>query len=259
MPKTNKTIVLDLDSTLLHTCDDMEIWDSLEIYTNPRHAKLRSRIYYFDLIDVTEKTGTGSKTVLWGVLRPHVYEFLRFCFDYFENIIVWSAGQKKYVHAICDFLFQDFEKQPIIIFTYEDCEIGSNYIHKPLSKFQNNGVSIPINTIYALDDYDATFSKNKDNGLHIPAYEPSFDYNGILEDERSLLNIMYWFTNNDVMNTTDVRKLDKGNCFNEPKIKFESVPEFLSIIGMLPRREVPDEINAIYEEDNELINLAPKN
>jgi hypothetical protein len=142
---------------------------------------------------------------------------------------------------------------------HEDCEIGSNYIHKPLSKFQNNGVSIPINAIYALDDYDATFSKNKDNGLHIPAYEPSFDYNGILEDERSLLNVMYWFTNNDVMNTTDVRKLDKSNCFAEPKIKFESIPEFLSIIGLLPHREIPDEMNAIYEEDNELVNLAPKN
>jgi len=258
MPRTNKTIVLDLDSTLLHTCDDMEIWDSLEIYTNPRNSKLRSRVYYFDLLDVTEKPGSGSKTVLWGVLRPHVYDFLRFCFDYFENVIVWSAGQKKYVHAICDFLFQDFEKQPLIIFTYEDCEIGSNYIHKPLSKFQVLETPIPINTMLALDDYDATFSKNKDNGLHIPAYEPDFDYNGIMEDERSLLNLMYWLTNNEVVNSNDVRRLDKNTCFDDPKVKYESLYDFHKIVGLTPHREIYQELDAFNEEDNELILLAPK-
>ena len=258
MPRTNKTIVLDLDSTLLHTCDDMEIWDSLEIYTNPRNAKLRSRVYYFDLVDVTEKIGTGSKTVLWGVLRPHVYDFLRFCFDYFENIIVWSAGQKKYVHAICDFLFQDFEKQPLIIFTYEDCEIGSNYIHKPLSKFQALETPIPINTMLALDDYDATFSKNKDNGLHIPAYEPEFDYNGILEDERSLLNLMYWLNHSEVANSVDIRKVSKHGCFDDPKIKYETLGEFHSIVGILPYREIHDDLDAYNEEDNELVLLSPK-
>jgi hypothetical protein len=257
MPKTNKTIVLDLDSTLLHTCDDMGVWDSLEIYTNPRNAKLRSRVYYFDLIDVTEKIGTGSKTVLWGVLRPHVHTFLRFCHDYFENIIVWSAGQKKYVHAICDFLFQEFDKQPVVIFSYENCEIGSNYIYKTLSKFQNGEINIPINTMYALDDYDATFSKNKDNGLHIPPYEPEFDYNGIMEDDKTLLNLMYWLTNPEVMNATDVRRLDKSACFDEPKTKFETIGEFLAAVGMNHTRDVPEDLDALLEEDNEIVQLFP--
>ena len=258
MPRTNKTIVLDLDSTLLHTCDDMGIWDSLEIYTNPKNAKLRSRVYYFELLDVTEKIGTGSKTVLWGVLRPHVHEFLRFCHDYFENIIVWSAGQKKYVHSICDFLFQEFEKQPIIIYSYENCEIGSNYIHKPLSKFQNSEVNIPMGTIYALDDYDATFSKNKDNGLHIPPYEPTFDYNGIIEDERSLVNLMNWLHPPEVANVSDVRKLDKSTCFDEPKVKFETITEFTESVGLKHPRDIPEELDAFNEEDNELVKLFPK-
>lgn len=253
MPRTNKTIVLDLDSTLLHTCDDMDVFNSLEIYTNPRNSKLRSRIYYFELIDVTEKTGTGCKTVLWGVLRPHVYEFLRFCFDYFENIIVWSAGQKKYVHAICDFLFQDFEKQPYIIFTYEDCEMGSNYIHKPLSKFN----TIPISTIFALDDYEVTFSKNKDNGLNIPPYEPEFDHNGIMEDERSLLNLMNWLNLPEVVNATDVRRLDKDGCFSDPKEKFEPVNDFLWTVNTLTNMELTQETFFDNEEDNEFLNSTP--
>lgn len=253
MPRTNKTIVLDLDSTLLHTCDDMDVWKSLEVYTNPRNARLRSRIYYFELVDVTEKVGTGCKTVLWGVLRPHVHEFLRFCHEYFENIIIWSAGQKKYVHAICDFLFQEFEKQPLIIFSYENCEIGSNYIHKPLSKFKE----IPISTIFALDDYDATFSKNKDNGLLIPPYEPDFTPNGIMEDERSLINVMNWFSRPEVMNATDVRRLDKTYCFSEPKEEFECIQDFMDSIGISHPRDVPEEFDAKLEEENELMLLHP--
>ena len=253
MSKTNKTIVLDLDSTLLHTCDDMEIWDKLEVYTNPKNAKLRSRVYFFELIDVTEKTGSGSKTVLWGVLRPHVYTFLRFCFDYFENIIVWSAGQKKYVHAICDFLFQEFEKQPTIIFTYEDCEIGSNYIHKPLVKFPQ----IPVHTIVTLDDNVTTFSKNKGNGLLIPPYEPEFDYNGIMEDDRHLLNVMYWLTSPEVMNANDIRIPSKITCFEDPPEKYESMNDFLAVIGMLPDREITEEFDIFHEEDNEIKHLSP--
>jgi hypothetical protein len=253
MPKTNKTIVLDLDSTLLHTCDDMGIWDSLEIYTNPKNAKLRSRVYFFELIDVTEKPGSGIKTVLWGVLRPHVYTFLRFCFDYFENVIVWSAGQKKYVHAICDFLFQEFEKQPLIIFTYEDCEIGSNYIHKPLIKFVNGEHKVPIHTLVALDDNITTFSKNKENGLLIPPYEPEFTFNGIMEDERSLLNVMYWLTSSDVMNSPDIRKPSKSGCFDDPQEKYETMNDFLAAVGMLPEREFIED----NDEESELSRLSP--
>jgi len=254
MPRTNKTIVLDLDSTLLHTCDDMDIWNKLEIYTNPKNSKLRSRVYYFDLIDVTEKPGSGSKTVLWGVLRPHVYIFLKFCFDYFENVVVWSAGQKKYVHAICDFLFQEFDKQPIIIYSYEDCEIGSNYIYKRLSKFGNLDEPIHISTLVALDDNESTFSKNKDNALHIPAYEPEFTYEGILEDEKALLNVMYWLTAPEVINIADIRKVDKSNFFDEPNIQYENLSEFMKIIGLTPERELEYE----SEEDNEIMSLSPK-
>jgi hypothetical protein len=110
----------------------------------------------------------------------------------------------------------------------------------------------------ALDDYDATFSKNKDNGLHIPAYEPDFDYNGIMEDERSLLNLMYWLTNNEVVNSNDVRRLDKNTCFDDPKVKYESLYDFHKIVGLTPHREIYQELDAFNEEDNELILLAPK-
>jgi TFIIF-interacting CTD phosphatase-like protein len=243
MPLTNKTIVLDLDSTLICTCDEEKTFEALEVYTNPRNSKLKSRIYYFELVDVTDTPGTGQLTKMWGVLRPHVYEFLEFCFDYFQTVIVWSAGQKKYVHAICDFLFNEIGKQPSIIFTYEDCIRVANYIHKPLTKISY----IPINTIVALDDNESTFSKNKENGFHIPAYEPDFTYNGIMEDDDALLHLMNWLRSSDVYYATDIRKPDKKYCF-------EKNPS-LDAKKMAVRKNSIDEDD---DEENDLKYLAPK-
>jgi hypothetical protein len=151
-------------------------------------------------------------------------------------------------------LFQEFEKQPIIIYSYEDCEIGSNYIYKRLSKFDTVEEPIHISTLVALDDNESTFSKNKDNALHIPAYEPEFTYEGILEDERALLNVMFWLTAPEVINIADIRKVDKSNFFDEPNIKYENLSEFMKIIGLTPERELEYE----SEEDNEIISLSPK-
>jgi TFIIF-interacting CTD phosphatase-like protein len=246
MPLTNKTIVLDLDSTLVNTCDEEETFNNLEVYTNPRNSKLRSRIYYFEIVDVcdteTSPVGSGQLSKMWGVLRPHVYEFLEFCFEYFENVIVWSAGQKRYVHAICDFLFNEIGKQPSIIFTYEDCIRGQNFIHKPLSKIHR----IPIETIVALDDNESTFSKNKDNGLHIPAYEPEFTFEGIMKDEDSLLNLIEWLKSSEVYYSSDIRKPDKTYCFiSNPNSR-----------NLAIRKNNVEEI--IIEEDNQLKMLSPK-
>jgi hypothetical protein len=134
MPLTDKTIMLDLDSTLIYTSDNFDNYSKLELYSNPKNIDLRDRIYKFDIIDVVEKPGTGVRSSMWGILRPHVYEFLYFCFDYFSNVIVWSAGQLRYVHAICDVLFIDPEKQPCLIWSYDDCQKCDNYLYKPLIK-----------------------------------------------------------------------------------------------------------------------------
>lgn len=248
MPLTNKTIVLDLDSTLIRTCDEEEneIFNNLELYTNHRNAKLRSRIYYFEVVDVcdtsTSPVGSGQLTKMWGILRPHVYEFLDFCFEYFETVIVWSAGQKRYVHAICDFLFNKIGKQPAIIYTFEDCIIGQNFIHKPLSKISH----IPIENIMALDDNESTFSKNKDNGLHIPAYEPGYSFEEIMEKEDSLYYFMEWLKSSEVFYGTDVRKMDKTYCFSQDPT-------------LDPRKIVLQKnLEETEDEENELKSLAPK-
>lgn len=214
MPLTNKTLVLDLDSTLIFTSDSFESFETLELYTNPQHSHLRPRVYKFDVIDVVDKPGTGVKSSMWGVLRPHVHDFLNFCFDYFENIIVWSAGQLKYVHAICDILFVDVNREPVLIYSFEDCERTDNYLYKPLVKITNQEFKhITMDKMLILDDNEITFSKNKDNALHISAYEPNLTPEGIVENDMTLVNLTKWLMLPEVIDCKDVRKLDKTNCF----------------------------------------------
>ncbi len=211
---TNKTIVLDLDSTLIYTSDNFKQYESLKLYTNPEHNHLRNRLYKFDVIDVVDKPGTGVRSSMWGVLRPNVYEFLDFCFEYFENVIVWSAGQLRYVHAICDILFTDPNKQPIIIYSWDDCEKNENYLYKPLIKLSQQEISsLTLDKLYILDDNEITFSKNKDNALHIPPYEPELTPRGIMEDEKILFNLTKWFMKPENINIRDVRKTKKTDCF----------------------------------------------
>lgn len=214
MPLTNKTIMLDLDSTLIFTSDTFDNYSKMQLYSNPDNAHLRQRIYKFDIIDVVEKPGSGVKSSMWGILRPHVYEFLDFCFDYYANVIVWSAGQLKYVHAICDVLFTNPDKQPCLIWSYDDCVKTDNYLYKPLTKISQEGFpSIGLDKVYALDDNEITFSKNKDNALHIPPYEPELTREGILKDDQTLINITKWLMKPEVMACNDVRKTNKANCF----------------------------------------------
>jgi TFIIF-interacting CTD phosphatase-like protein len=214
MPLTDKTLVLDLDSTLIFTTEDFEQYMSLELYSKPEHNHLRNRLYKFDVIDVVDKPGTGVKSSMWGILRPHVYEFLDFCFEYFENVIVWSAGQLRYVHAICDVLFIDPEKQPILIYSYEDCDRNDNFLFKPLIKIsQEEFPEITLDKCIILDDNEMTFSKNKDNALHIPPYEPELTPKGIMQEDDALLNLTRWLMKPEVINCRDVRKTNKLDCF----------------------------------------------
>jgi hypothetical protein len=229
MPLTNKTIMLDLDSTLIYTSDNFDNYTALELYSNPKNMYLRNHIYKFDVIDVCDKPGTGVKSSMWGIMRPHVNEFLDFCFDYFSNVIVWSAGQLRYVHAICDVLFTDPEKQPCLIWTYDDCEKTDNFLYKPLIKISEQAFpSITLDKVFALDDNEITFSKNKDNALHIPPYEPELTPKGITKDDPTLLNIARWLMLPEVLGANDVREINKENCF-ECEENFDTISNYFDV------------------------------
>jgi len=206
---TSKNLVLDLDSTAIHTNNINDLFENIKIF----HRDVHHRVAKFDIAD---DTNYGINLELWTIYRPYLYEFLNFCSKYFNNVFIWSAGQHKYVHIIKDLIYDKIDKKPEIIYTYDDCILKGNNINKPLSKLFNDDRITNVNfknTIVIDDRYD-TFSLNPHNGILIPAYEPK-DINEIKNDKDvSLLQIMGWLSLPEVKNSTDVRNLDKTNIFN---------------------------------------------
>lgn len=216
---TNREFVFDLDSTLIHSSMDMEAYEALKLYSDPKSIPLRGRVYRFDLVDVTETPGTGTVTPMWGVFRPYVFEFLQFMAHYCKKVHVWTAGQYKYGHTIKAQLFKG-TFQPTTVFTYENCKMTTSSIHKPLEELyaavaasgEEAGTTDATNTL-ALDDREDTFSLNPYNGIQIPPYEPELTKEGIMKEDIALLQLMCWLSLPEVVQAKDVRYLDKRYIF----------------------------------------------
>ena len=76
---TDKAIILDLDETCIHTAEDDKSMNK-SICDNPN---LDGDVYTLTL--------DAGKLKMWGTKRPHLDEFLLFCFSYFKHVCVWSA------------------------------------------------------------------------------------------------------------------------------------------------------------------------
>lgn len=226
---TDKCIVLDLDETLVHTCGESNIdtLKKLNIFSDPKDIDLRRRIYKIVMDDVVNKKGEGIKTEMWGITRPHLTEFLIWCFTYFKIVAVWSAGKDRYVNSIVDFIFKDI-KRPHVVWTYNELDkLSDNTLIKPLSKMINGvpGLSKYMsldNTVIVDDRNSVYYVPNPHNGIQIPAYRPNF--NTVSEEELStiismrtddtaLKQLMTWFNTSEVKASQDIKTVDKSGIF----------------------------------------------
>lgn len=87
---SNSTIILDLDHTLIHSI----------------------RLTYTlkeDHYDNTQclKFNTNSDEYI-TFKRSYANEFLRYCFNKYDNVVIWSAGTSDYVHEILHKLFGEY-------------------------------------------------------------------------------------------------------------------------------------------------------
>lgn len=220
---TEKCVILDLDETLVSTQEDLSDLTRLKILSDPKLMSLRPRIYVLEMNDVITPTGTGKTDMMWGIVRPHVMEFLIFCFSYFKIVAIWSAGQNKYVDVIVNHLFKDL-KPPHVIFSMDD--IGSK-ITKPIvemiAKVTNLKDYMSLENTLVIDDRIDNFSANPKNGILIPGYRPEPNIDQLKAEDQALLQIKTWLLLDEVKNSSDVRTLDKTNIFiltpNKPTLK----------------------------------------
>lgn len=217
---TKKNIVLDIDATLVHTHGDNNDFSMLKVYSDKDRITYRRNLYQMKLIDVISSSGHGITTFLAGIYRPYLREFLDFCFDYFDNIVIWSAGQKKYVEKMCEIMFPFSEQQPLVIYTHDDCIVGKgDYLKKPLKNlYKDPRVKGKLNekNTFILDDRDDTFSLNANNGIMIPEFESDMTLEDITDHEdKAFLHLIAWLSTKEVKECKDIRKLNKDKIFKK--------------------------------------------
>lgn len=206
---SKQSVILDLDATLIHTFNGkMNIFEDLRLRGN---EYLESRIYMIDFVS------NKKKQQMWGVVRPHTHHFLEYCFERFDKVIVWSAGSYEYVHHICEVLFQDCK--PHMILTARDCEHENGEAkYKPLEKLYERHDFLNDRNTMIIDDNPDSFSKNKDNAIHISSYSVSFNNSEtdeqiirklVDDSDVTLSNLIKWLSDDYTKTIEDVKSLEK--------------------------------------------------
>jgi len=204
--EVRQELVLDLDSTLIHSSTDMDDYDSI---INEPGVSNRTYVINFD----------GYK--MWGVFRPHLRAFLDYAHKRFYKVHIWSAGVNAYVHSIVNTIYSGTGNRPETVWSREMCE-REPVLHKPLSKFFAGRTANEKNT-FIIDDRRETMMMNQGNGILIPAYEPYADPSDISEPSHSLLKLIAWFTLPAVRNSTDVRTIRKDDIFTTSLETYQAI------------------------------------
>jgi TFIIF-interacting CTD phosphatase-like protein len=217
-PLTDKSIVLDLDETLIHTFHDdgaesLDLLSKLNIFKDPKKIKYRKRLYKLTMENVVDEHGSGKRYQMWGITRPYLKNFLIFCFSYFKIVAVWSAGLPKYVDAMVNYIFRDLP-DPHIVFARDKCVSFNGKLIKPLTKMINDipelHTVMSLKTTFVIDDRKSTFSKNANNGIKIPAYTPEIKLEDFDQDDTCLYNLVQYFMKDKVRLSKDVQSLPKN-------------------------------------------------
>lgn len=211
--KTGITLVLDVDETMVHTMDEIENLKELGVKNKPEYLPLRKRIYDF-WIDDPE---TGEREHVWGVTRPHLWEFLTFACSnpnpYFKEVIVWSSGNRGYVNAVCDFIWQDLPR-PKTILTADDCALSKSGVYgKPLKILYDIHPELSPDKTVIIDDLEKNRKHNKENGILIPQYKPEPTLKDMNKDDTCLLDIIDFFSSPAIKSIPDIRLIDKNKIF----------------------------------------------
>jgi TFIIF-interacting CTD phosphatase-like protein len=163
-----------------------------------RYADIDNRIFNFKVNDM----------ILHTVLRPYYREFLEFCFKYFHRVIVWSAGEKEYVERIVERLFLDLPS-PDLVLSRNDCLLSNNVCTKPLGRItiRKGFETVSLTNTIVIDDNPKATVFNPRNAIHIPPFNPLYDF------PPALLKLMDWLMRKDVREVNDVSNLDKTHIF----------------------------------------------
>lgn len=196
--RTNKAIIIDIDECMAHSFSDK--WDILgTIMSNPEHMAIRKRLY------VIKVNGLD----MWGIKRPYLYEFLKFCHEYFDEVNVWTAGLREYADQIVPLIFEDLPP-PRNVYARENCQIIAGERAKRLDHIVSDKVK--LHNTFTLDNDPRYMRFNIHNGIVIMDFEPA-SVSDVYGCDTGFPMIMRWLNQPHVRQSTDVRMLDKSSIF----------------------------------------------
>jgi len=199
--------VLDLDETLVHTLDSPR----LEPEIDPRNKEVLSRMYKL-------KLPSGSIT---GFTRPGLEQFLKFCNNYADSVVIWTAGTEEYANAIVRHIYRNVDKKPKIVLSRHHCVLdsSSSVYKKPLASLENMareviGSNILPRTIIIDDRPETSSGYNPGNQMVIPRFTPSPLDPKAGGDDKTLARIINYLMWPEVRHCRDVTKLSLQQAFD---------------------------------------------
>jgi TFIIF-interacting CTD phosphatase-like protein len=120
-----------------------------------------------------------EKEVYYGSTRPHLKKFLKFVFDNYETVSVWTAATKSYAVKILNHIMTKNQRESLAFFlTRKNLKTDNGEITKPLRKIWESSKNTyglrPSNTVM-LDDKDVVTRFNPGNSFIIPAWKGRSD------------------------------------------------------------------------------------
>lgn len=152
-----KTLILDLDDTLIHTINPNFNYATLQItHSNPK------TLLYQDLT-------TSDVYSISVVIRPYAIQLLRDLSEIYE-IVIFTAAQRSYANAILNML--DPHGKYISQRLFRDSCVYKNGVYlKDLGIFRNRELSDMV----IVDNSITSFARHLSNGVYVPSY---FGQNG---------------------------------------------------------------------------------
>ena len=147
--QNKKTLILDLDETLIHS--DLDL-----IY------KDHETTLYFDSED-DEILGKNVPIPL--ILRPNLFEFLNYVYDKFE-LIIFTASHKNYADKIIDYIEKDKRYFSLRLYRQHCIFIKPGIYIKDLRIFKNRD----LKNIILIDNSIFSFSNQLSNGILITSF-----------------------------------------------------------------------------------------
>jgi carboxy-terminal domain RNA polymerase II polypeptide A small phosphatase len=168
-----KTLVLDLDETLIH-----------------------SEFEYQMEGDFDFKIIFDNDDILFVKKRPGLDEFLEYAFDNFK-IAIWTASTEKYAKSILEKCNVDISKLEFL-WTREKCLIKTEYYGSYGLKNLSD-TNLDLKEVLIVDDVEKTSSNNPENLILIKPY--------FYGKDNELLKLIKYLEK--IKNEPDYRKLDK--------------------------------------------------